>query len=131
MGLVSDAVMPAGYAAALEEAKDAIQAARTRAVLAVNSELTSLYWQLGRLILHRQAAEGPRSGVIRRLSRDLRGAFPEMRGLSEGNLDYMRRFAAAWPDPASSQQVAGKIPWGHNMILLDRLDDSATRTWYA
>lgn len=121
--------LPAGYGAVLEAAKAAIQAARTRAVLAVNSELIGLYWQLGRLILDRQAAEGPRTKVIDRLSRDLRAAFPEMKGLSPGNLDYMRRLAAAWPN--SSLQLVGKIPWGHNQLLLDRLDDHSTREWYA
>jgi predicted nuclease of restriction endonuclease-like (RecB) superfamily len=110
---------PDGYIESLALAKKAIQSARTRAVLAVNSEPLGLYWDLGRLILDRQAVEGPRSQVARRLSRDLRAAFPEMKGLSEGNLDYMRRFAAAWPG-SSSPQVVGKMPWGHNQTLLDR-----------
>ena len=117
-----------GYPAALAAAKAAIQAARTRTVLAVNSELIGLYWDLGRLILDRQVAEGPRSKVIERLSADLRREFPTMRGLSPGNLDYMRRLAAAWPEP-SSPQVVGKIPWGHNRVLLDRLDDRDLREW--
>jgi DUF1016 N-terminal domain len=47
-----------GYVAALAAAKAAIQAARTRAVLAVNSELIGLYWDLGQMILDRQQAEG-------------------------------------------------------------------------
>ena len=118
-----------GYAVTLTAAKAAIQAARTRAVLAANSELIGLYWQLGQLILERQAAEGPRTKVIARLSTDLRHEFPEMKGLSPGNLDYMRRLAAAWPP--SSLQLVGNIPWGHNQLLLDRLDDQPTREWYA
>jgi predicted nuclease of restriction endonuclease-like (RecB) superfamily len=119
------------YAAALAEAKRTIQAARTKAVLAVSSELITLYWDLGRLILDRQQAEGKRSRIIQRLSNDLRAEFPHMSGLSPGNLDYMRRFAAAWPERTFSQQLAGKIPWGHNMILLDKLNDPDDRQWYA
>jgi DUF1016 N-terminal domain len=75
------------YAATLATAKAAIQAARTRAVLAMNSEIIELYWRLGRLILDRQAAEGPRTRVVQRLSSDLRAEFSGMRGLSPGNLD--------------------------------------------
>ena len=119
----------AGYSATLAAAKQAIQAARSRAVLAANNELITLYWQLGRLILDRQAAEGPRTKVIGRLSQDLRAEFPAMKGLSPGNLDYMRRLAAAWPP--SSLQLVGNIPWGHNQLLLDRLGDQPTREWYA
>jgi hypothetical protein len=32
---------------------------------------------------------------------------------------------------ASSQQLAGKIPWGRNMLLLDKLDTADVRTWCA
>jgi hypothetical protein len=45
-----------------------------------------------------------------------------MRGLSPGNLDHMRRFAAAWPDREVSLRLVGKVPWSHNQTLLDRLD---------
>jgi predicted nuclease of restriction endonuclease-like (RecB) superfamily len=96
----------------------------------VNSEIIELYWRLGRLILDRQAAEGPRTRVVQRLSSDLRAEFSGMRGLSPGNLDYMRRLAAAWPDE-SSLQVVGKIPWGHNQTLLDKVGEAELREWYA
>jgi predicted nuclease of restriction endonuclease-like (RecB) superfamily len=42
----------------------------------------------------------------------------------------MRAFAAAWPDQAIVQQVAAQLPWGHHMVLLDRLKDPAQREWY-
>ena len=68
-----------GYGAALAAAKAAIQAARSRAVLAANSELIGLYWQLGDLILHRQQFDGWGTKVVERFSADLRAAFPEMK----------------------------------------------------
>jgi predicted nuclease of restriction endonuclease-like (RecB) superfamily len=120
-----------GYAEALAEAKSAIQAARTRAVLAVNNEVIGLYWKLGRLILDRQAQLGWGSQVVGRLSDDLRAAFPEVTGLSPGNLGYMRRMAAGWVGEADCLRVVGKLPWGHVRIMLDRLDDPALREWYA
>lgn len=123
--------MDADYGSVLAAAKAAIQSARTRAVLAVNAELIGLYWDLGRLILDRQSAEGPRTKVVDRLSSDLRREFSSMSGLSPGNLNYMRRFAAAWPDRDSCLRVVGKMPWGHNQTLLDKLDDAELRAWYA
>jgi predicted nuclease of restriction endonuclease-like (RecB) superfamily len=69
--------------------------------------------------------------VIDRLSTDLRAAFPDMRGFSPRNLKYMRAFAAAWPDRAIVQQLAAQIPWFHNCVLLDRIPDAPTRSWYA
>lgn len=123
--------LPPSYAVTLAEAKAAIQAARTRAVLAVNNELIGLYWQLGRLILDRREVEGWGTRVIERLSADLRAAFSEMKGLSTTNLEYMRRFALAWPDQAKVPQLVGKLPWGHVRELLDKLDDPNEREWYA
>jgi predicted nuclease of restriction endonuclease-like (RecB) superfamily len=123
--------LPGDYARVLADAKAAIQAARTKAVLAVNSELIGLYWKLGQMILARQETEGWGAKVVDRLSNDLRAAFPDMTGLSVRNLRYMRAFAAAWPAEPIVQQVAAQLPWGHNQLLLDRLDNHTTRKWYA
>ena len=123
--------IPHDYATVLADAKAAIQAARTRAVLAVNSELIGLYWNLGRMILNRQAAEGWGTKVIDRLSNDLRAEFPGMTGLSRSNLLYMRAFAQAWPTREVVPQLVGQLPWGHNRLLLDKLNDPTTRAWYA
>jgi len=30
----------------------------------------------------------------------------------------MRSFAEAWPDEQIVQQLVGKLPWGHNLVLL-------------
>jgi len=71
--------LPADYPQFLAEIKARIAAARTRAVLAVNSELIRLYWEIGHEILERQGREGWGSGVTKRLSSDLRRMFPEMK----------------------------------------------------
>ena len=42
----------------------------------------------------------------------------------------MRSFAEAWPEKAIVQQVAALLPWGHHMVLLDRLKDGFLREWY-
>ena len=115
----------------LQALKSRIQQARQRAVLAVNSELLSLYWQLGREILQRQNAQGWGSKVIDRLAADLRSAFPDMKGFSPRNLKYMRAFTEAWPDSQIVQHAAAQLPWGHNMVLIDRLDNAEERLWYA
>jgi predicted nuclease of restriction endonuclease-like (RecB) superfamily len=125
---------PAGYPELLAEVKARIAAARTRAVLAVNSELIRLYWEIGHEILERERREGWGAKVIDRLAADLRRDFPEMTGLSLRNLKYMRAFALAWPAESPSsivQQPAAQLPWAHNMVILDKLKDADDRTWYA
>jgi predicted nuclease of restriction endonuclease-like (RecB) superfamily len=128
--MVSDLV-PSGYTDWLTDLKTRIHQAQQRATLSVNRELIALYWQLGKDILARQAEQGWGAKVIERLSRDLRVAFPEMKGFSRANLLYMRAFAEAWPDPGIVQQAVGQLPWGHNIVLLTRLKDPQWRLSYA
>ena len=122
---------PDGYADWLADLKSRIHTAQQRATLAVNRELVLLYWQIGQDILARQAEQGWGAKVIERLAQDLRAAFPEMKGFSPRNLKYMRAFAEAWPDAEFVQQAAAQLPWGHNLVLLDRLNTPEERRWYA
>lgn len=122
---------PEGYSDWLVELKGRIHNAQLRATLAVNRELVTLYWQIGRDILTRQAEQGWGAKVIDRLAHDLRTAFPEMKGFSRANLMYMRAFAEAWPDSTIVQQAVGQLPWGHNLVLLTRLKQPEQRLAYA
>lgn len=124
------AIMPADYVQWLADIKNRVSAARHKAALAVNAELVSLYWHIGRDILQRQAAQGWGSKVIDRLGRDLREAFPEMKGFSRANLMYMRAFAEAWTDFEIVQQTVGQLPWGHNVLLLNRIKEQEARLFY-
>ncbi|WAK00408.1 PDDEXK nuclease domain-containing protein [Methylobacter sp. YRD-M1] len=127
--------LPDNYPQWLAGLKRQIASAQQRAALAVNQELIRLYWQLGADILQRQAEQGWGSKVIERIARDLKQAFPDLKGLSRSNLLYMRAFAEAWPDfndsDAIVQQAVGQIPWGHNLVLLTKLKTPEQRLWYA
>ncbi len=121
---------PDGYTEWLSDLKTRIHTAQQRATLAVNRELVLLYWQIGRDILARQTEQGWGAKVIERLAHDLRAAFPDMKGFSPRNLKYMRAFAEAWPNAEFVQQAVAQIPWGHNLVLLDRLNTKQERRWY-
>ena len=126
--------LPVGYHAFLAEVKARIVGARTRAVLAVNSELIQLYWEIGHEILAREQREGWGAKVIDHLAADLRREFSDMTGLSPRNLKYMRAFAQAWPAKSRAsfvQQPVAQLPWGHNIALLTKLKDPEIRLWYA
>lgn len=123
--------MPADYAAWFTEIKTRIQGERLRLVLASNSVMVLLYWDIGRRILQKQAEQGYGTKVIDRLAADLREAFPEMKGFSPRNLKYMRAFAAAWPDAELVQRTVAQLTWGQNIALLEKLDKAEDRIWYA
>jgi len=119
------------YVEALNEIKLRIQQERLRVVMAANSAMVLLYWDIGRMILERQDRVGWGAKVIDRLAEDLRKSYPDMKGCSPRNLNYMRAFAAAWPNADIVQRVVAQLPWRQNIALIEGLDDERTRLWYA
>lgn len=118
------------YPILLEDLRSRIRAAQTRASLSVNRELVLLYWEIGQRILESQQREGWGAKVIDRLATDLRGSFPEMAGFSRRNLQCMRSFAEAFPDPQIVQQLVAQIPWGHILQIQQKVKDHAARAFY-
>jgi len=132
------------YQQFITELKDEIQVARIKAVLSVNAQLLQLYWQIGNSIISRQSIEGWGTKVIKRISADLKDAFPDMKGISERNLKYMRAFAEAYPsfvqDPLAQiqgenndqkvQAILAQISWYHHITLLDKVKEEKIRIFY-
>jgi predicted nuclease of restriction endonuclease-like (RecB) superfamily len=123
--------MPADYAAWFADIKGRIHGERLRLVLASNSVMVLLYWDIGQRILQKQVEQGYGTKVIDRLAADLRQAFPDMKGFSPRNLKYMRAFAAAWPDRSLVQASLAQVTWYHNLTLLEKLTSNEDRLWYA
>jgi predicted nuclease of restriction endonuclease-like (RecB) superfamily len=115
----------------LVDIKKRIVHERIKTVLSANAAMVLLYWDIGLCILERQHQEGWGAKVIDRLSHDLKTAFPSMSGFSPRNLKYMRTFAQAWPEREIVQRCVAQLPWRSNLTLLDKLNDSETRLWYA
>ena len=123
--------MPIGYDAFLQDIKLRIQMGRIRAALAVNKERLLLYWGIGRDLLQREHEQGWHASVTEQLAEDIRRKTPIVKGLSLRDLQDMRSFAEAWPDEAMVQAPLAQIPWGHNIVLLEKLSSPDARLWYA
>lgn len=119
------------YIEILDALKQKIKAAQIKAALSVNAEMLLLYWEIGKTILERQDQEGWGQNIINRLSDDLKKSFPEMKGFSPRNLGYMKKFSETYPDISILQQAVAKLPWGHNVVLIDKIKNPEERLWYA
>src|SRR4029079_6807852 len=130
--LVKDSeIISSNYVELLSALKEKIRSSQLKASLSVNTELIKLYWEIGLEIVQRQKEEGWGTKVIENLAKNLKTSFPQMAGFSPRNLFYMKQFAEAYPEFSILQQAAAKIPWGHNMVLIDKLDELNKRIWYA
>lgn len=143
------AATPSHYPGLLAEIRQRIQSAQTRAMLGVNAELIRLYWEIGQMLDARQKSEGWGAAVIPRLARDIRNDLPEVKGFSERNIKRMlafyREYRDVVPQPVAQIDPTGKVPqavallskevllalpWGHHLLLMEKLKDAATRHWY-
>lgn len=139
----SPADLPEGYPEFIISLKKRIRSAQVKAAVSVNRELILLYWHIGRELGENVDAGSWGAKIIDTLARDLQSEFPDTGGFSRTNLYRMRAFYAAYPViPAIVPQAVGQtgsplpepvlhIPWGHNVILIEKIKDPAQRLWYA
>lgn len=106
----ADPVVLKEYGVFLKEIKDKILSSQVKAALAVNQELIALYWEIGSKIHLKQKSAGWGTKTIENLAKDLKTAFPDMKGFSLTNIKYMVQYAREYPDFIISQQVVGQIP---------------------
>jgi hypothetical protein len=116
-----------GFAAVKEQ----VLSARLRAAAAVNREMLSLFWEIGREIVALEATESREGQTIDGLAARLRGAFSETLCFSRENLERMRAFAKAWPDFEAVGSVLVQLPWEHHLVLLSRIRSRKQRLAYA
>lgn len=115
------------YLSIIENIKTEIVNSQFKASLSVNRELVLLYYNIGRIINEHKTWGNK---FIENLSRDITHDFPNSTGYSVRNLKYMAKFAAEYPDAEFVQQIVAQIPWGHNIVLLDKIDNITEREWY-
>ena len=113
------------------EIKTLIDSARQRAAVAVNAELTLLYWQVGQRI-HTEVLKGERGEygkeMVLNLAKQLTTYYG--RGWTKRNLLYMVSFAQAYPDFEIVHALSAQLSWTHFRVLL-ALDDPLKRDFYA
>ncbi len=118
------------YTAILQQAVVEIRTARASLARQVSSATNSVYWNLGKLLFEKQLVEGYGSGVVKKLSVDLKMEFPDM-GLSPRNLWDMKRFYVRYFRSSSKlRQLVAVLPWGHNLLLISKLHDDNRAEFY-
>jgi len=95
---MSNTVLNHEYKQWLIDLKSRIRNSQIKAALSVNSELISLYWDLGRMIVEKQEHNKWGSKMIEQLAKDLKAEFPDMSGFSKTNLLYCRKLYQFYSD---------------------------------
>jgi len=118
------------YAEFLQEINDRIREAQSNALKAVNKQLISLYWDIGKRIVEKQKIDKWGDSVIEGLAFDLQRAFPGMKGFSKRNLWNMRDFYLSYGQSEKLQTLSAQISWSHNVAILEKSKDALEREFY-
>lgn len=104
--------------ALLGDIKALIEASRQRAALAVNAELTLLFWHIGQRI-HTEVLAGQRAGygeeILPSLAEQLVHDYG--RSFADKNLRRMVQFAATYPDEPIVVTLSRQLSWSHFLAL--------------
>ncbi|AMO58439.1 hypothetical protein GZ77_19030 [Endozoicomonas montiporae] len=112
------------------EIKDLIRSAKQRAAVAINAELTLLYWQVGQRI-NVEVLKGERADygkqIITDLAKKLTATFG--RGWSNKQLHHCLRFAETFADLEIVSAVRRQLSWTHIKALI-YIEDNLKREFY-
>lgn len=108
--------------------KEEILNAQIKAIQQINSNLIMLYFRLGKIV-----SENKKYGnnFTKQVSIELKLTFPNIKGFSERNIRSMRLFYEEYKDDVIWQQLVAKLPWGHNLLLIEKIKDKKIRKIYA
>ena len=107
-----------------------IQAARGRALQAVNSELVELYWQVGGFISRKIETATWGEGVVEELARFIARRHPDIKGFTRPNLFRMRQFFDTYRREPKVSPLVRQLPWTHNLLILSKCKRPEEREFY-
>ena len=110
-----------------EEIRDLINNSRNRVYSTVNTEMLSLYWNIGKIIMEIQQGNERASygdSVLNKLSQKLTAEFGK--GFSKRNLERMRKFYIFFPIATT---VSTQLSWSHYLELI-KIEEEPKRNFY-
>jgi len=112
------------YKEFIKEIKQRVREVQIKASLQVNSTLLEFYWELGSKIVQKQKKAHWGSGFLKNMSRDLMREFPDVKGFSKRNLEFIRKWYLFYSkNNAIAKQVVSQlvlIPWGQNILIIQK-----------
>ena len=113
-----------------EEVLCLIDAAKGRALAAVNTALIELYRNIGRHISRKTSEEGWGQGTVEALAEAIRKRHPTSRGFSARNLWRMKQFYETYRDQPKLSPLVTELSWTHNLLIMSRSKRDEEREFY-
>ena len=107
--------------------KEEIVNTQIKIAMQSNRSLIQLYFKIGK-ILYDNYKYGNK--FIDQIAQELKLEYPNSTGYSVRNLKYMKKIYIEYKDDELMQQLVAQVPWGHNVVLLDKVKGNENRKIY-
>ena len=118
------------YNSFFNEIIQAINSAKYDAYKTLNKHHIGLNFEIGKLIVKNQDANNWGKSIVDNLSEDLNKQIDGIKGYSSQNLWRMRQFYLEYKDESVLLNLAVKIPWGQNLLIMHKIKDKDEREYY-
>ena len=113
-----------------KEIIDPINSARYNAFKSLNKYHIGQNFEIGRIIVENQERNQWGESIVDTLLKDINKQIDGMKGYSPQNLWRMRQFYLEYENEPELLELALKIPWGQNMLIIHQLKNKKERKYY-
>lgn len=118
------------YNSFFTEIINTINSARYQAFKSLNKFHIGQNFEIGRIIVENQEKYEWGQSIVNTLSKDINKQIDGVKGYSPQNLWRMRQFYLEYKNEPELLDLAMKIPWGQNMLIIHQLKDKEERKYY-
>jgi len=118
------------YDSFFNEIIQAINSARYEAYKSLNKHHIGLNFEIGKLIVKNQEVNNWGKSIVDTLSKDINKKIDGIKGYSPQNLWRMRQFYLEYNQDLELLELATKIPWGQNLLIMHQIKDREERKYY-
>lgn len=118
------------YKSFFNEILQTINSARYEAYKSLNKHHIGLNFEIGKLIVRNQEDNNWGKSIVDTLSKDINKQIDGIKGYSPQNLWRMRQFHLEYKEDLELFELATKIPWGQNLLIMHQVKDREERKYY-
>ena len=107
-----------------------IQQAREKAFRAVNHELISMYWEIGKYVSEKVKTNAWGKSIVNEFSSFVQERYIGIKGFSSQNIWRMKQFYETYKDNEKLSPLVREISWTHNVLIMTGAKTDEAREFY-
>jgi predicted nuclease of restriction endonuclease-like (RecB) superfamily len=107
-----------------------IENAQSKVFRAINAELVTLYWNIGKYVSERVATGEWGDGVVLKLSEVIQKQYPNLKGFTARGLYRMRQFFEIYDGNEKVSTLLTQLNWSNHLTILSKCKSMEEKEFY-